>query len=163
MLYKSQFSDKNGKVYTMTIQTGTSTAEVPVTMSGNPCIIQTSSDRLFSPIKSRSCTLEIVVKDYIMDLYQTSSRGAKVRVKDDSTNNVIFFGYLTPNVYDQDYTYLDTVQLECRDAVSTLQDYKFSSQGIYPSYQTIISTILSFLKECGYEVCSKYLYSVERF
>ena len=86
-----------------------------------------------------------------MDLYQTSSRGAKVRVKDDSTNNVIFFGYLTPNVYDQDYTYLDTVQLEARDAVSTLQDYKFSSQGIYPSYQTIISTILSFLKECGYE------------
>lgn len=151
MLYTSKFSDKNDKIYSITIQTGTSTVEVPLTMGGNPCIIQSSSDSLFSPIKSRSCTVEIVVKDYIMDLYQTSSRGAKVRVKDESTNNIIFFGYLTPNVYDQDYTYLDTVQLEIREAISTLQDYKFSSQGIYPSYQTIISTILSFLKECGYE------------
>lgn len=151
MLYHSKFSDLNGKVYDVTIHTGTSTVEVPVTMSGNPCIIESNSNDLFTPIKSRGCTLEIVSKQYMMDLYQTQARGAKVRIKEDATNKVIFFGYLTPNIYSQDYTYIDTIQLECRDAVSTLNDYKYIIAGTEPTYQTIKSTIIRMMKDCGYE------------
>lgn len=150
MLYTSKFSDKNGKVYSIQIHTGTNTVEVPVTMSGSPCIINVVSDGLFSPIKSRQCTLEIVSDRYYMDLYQTSSRGAKCTIKDESNNSIIFFGYLSNNVYNQDYTYLDTIQIEVREAISTLQDYRFTTESTFPKYQSMSSIVIDMIKECGY-------------
>lgn len=151
MQYHGKFSNLNGKVFDVKILTGTSTAEVPITFSGSPCIIQSSSSGLFSPIKSRSCTLSIVSDSYYMDLYQSSSRGARVIIKDDSDGHIIFRGYLTPNSYDQSYTYIDRIELEAVDAVSTLRDFRLTNIGEGYQYRSFIAYILEFLKECGYE------------
>lgn len=150
MLYTGKFSDLNGKVYNVDIHTGTSTLPNPITFSGSPCIITSVSDGLFAPIKSRSCSLEIVSKEYIMDLYQTVSRNAKVTIKDESNNEFIFFGYLTNNEYDQDYTYLDTIQLNAVDAISSLKDFRFQTVSANPQYVTMMSIVTSLIKECGY-------------
>lgn len=150
MLYHGKFSDINGKVYDVSIHTGTSTVEVPITFSGSPCTISSKSDRLFSPIKSRSCTLDILSDSYYMDLYQTVSRNAKVTIKDESTNEFVFFGYLTNNEYDQDYTNIDIIQLNAVDAISSLKDFRFKTSSTNPQYVTMLSIVTSLIKECGY-------------
>ena len=152
MLYTSEFSDKNGKVYEVQIRTGTTTTEVPITLSGDPVVISSSSDNIFAPIKSRSCTIAIVSDSYIFDLYQSSSRGGSVAIRDESNNTFIFKGYIVPNVYDQSYTNLDTIQVEARDAVSTLQDFRFKNKNTDSEYRSLLDYILSFLKECTSEL-----------
>lgn len=148
MLYIGEFSDINDNIYEVRINTGTSTVEVPITLSGNPVIITTSSDGLFSPIKSRSCSIEIVSPTYYWDLYTPTSRGTTVRVnKKTEPTQTLFFGYLTPCEYTQSYTYLDAITLEAVDALSTSRDFKWENDG---TYKTFFDIIISILKDCGY-------------
>lgn len=149
MLYKGYFSSNKDVEYYVEIQTGTTTTPVDLTFSGNPCIISTSSSGLFSPIKSRGCTLEIVSHEYLMNMYTPSSRGATVKVMLNTEGYpVIFRGYLTPCTYDQSYTYLDTIQLEAVDAISTCKDFKWINTNKYESFFDII---ISILKSVGYK------------
>ena len=126
MLYTFQFRNLNEELYTIEIQTGNATN--PYTgnarLGDPPCTIKSDSTGLYAPIKSRSCEINLVVFDYIFDLYSKTPRHTKVTVKD-KNSNTIFFGYLTPAVYNQSYTYLDTLSLEAVDAVSILKDIPF--------------------------------------
>lgn len=155
MLYTGKFSSINDRIYQVDIVTGNSTApwdgeNGEITLSGNPVVITSDSDGLFSPIKSRSCTIEMVSPEYHMDLYQPSSRGAKVTVYDITiTNNPtkIFVGWLTPCSYSQDFTYLDSIQLEAVDAISSAKDFRIETTGTFKSFFEILSGII---KRAGY-------------
>ena len=147
MLYTGQFAAKNTK-YQIDIQTGTSTVPVNITFTDTPCIIVSKSSGLFSPIKSRGCTIEILSTEYYIDLYQPASRGAKVTIYDIENNNKkVFVGYLTPCAYDQDYTYLDSIELEAVDGISTGKDFKWVPDG---NYHTIFDILLTIIRDCGY-------------
>lgn len=155
MTFYSIFSDYNNKKYGVEIVAKeTSGQDVNITMGGDPCHIDTSSGKLFDPIKSRSCTLEFVTKDWYFQLYEPKSRGTTVKIYeyDESyTNNVkkvIFRGYLTPCSYDQDWTYLDTITLEAVDAISTTKDFDYVADG---KYHTFASIILDILNSAGYQ------------
>lgn len=155
MRYTSSFSDLNGKVYDVEIRTGSTTEVIELTMGGTPCIITSASEGIFTPIKSRSCTLEIVVTDYIMDLYDPTARGTKVKVFEHDNNKVIFHGFMTPCEYNQDYSNLDTITLEAIDGISTAKDFKWVNDG---SYKTFFDIVLSILEGCNYQ---GYLYVPE--
>lgn len=150
MTFYSTFSDYNNKKYGVEINAKeTLGKDVNITMGGDPCHIDTSSGKLFDPIKSRSCTLEFVTKDWYFQLYEPKSRGTTVKIYEYDENyehnvkKVIFRGYLTPCSYDQDWTYLDTITLEAVDALSTTKDFKFKSDGTYKTFADIILSILS--------------------
>lgn len=148
MYYKSNFSNKNNVEYYITIEVEGSGETVNFTMTPS-FILETSSDSLFSPIKSRALTFEMLTEYYKMGLYQPSARGAKVVVRKDSEeSDIIFRGNITPNVYDQDWTYLDTVTIECVDAISTAKNYKHVNTLSYDSFFDIIMNII---KDCEYE------------
>ena len=154
MTFYSNFSDINGKRYEIEIYSSSGSGEVNLTMGGTPVVITSASEGLFSPIKSRSATLEIVTTQWYFDLYEPSSRGTTVKIYEyDSTKpynqgTVIFRGYLTPCSYNQDFTYLDTIQLEAIDCISTAKDYKWINNG---TYKTFFDIVINIIKSSGYQ------------
>lgn len=148
MLYRGTFSDVNSNIYKVEIRTGSSTELYPITLaSTSPVLIEGSSEGLFSAIKSRSCSINILCTEYIPDLYEPSSRGTRVRISTggvDVVGDTLFYGYLTPVQYDQTYSNtMDVITLEAVDAISTSKDYKFSNDGTYKSMLQLFYNILS--------------------
>ena len=149
MLYTGQFKSKDNKTYRVDIQTGTDTTQVPIQFTGDVCSITTSSSGLLSPIKSRGIKISILSKDYYMDLYDPVSRGTSINVWDMSgvVAKNIFHGWLTPCIYDQGWSWVDSIDLEGVDCLSTTKDYVFKAE--YRNY-TFTELFKTILKDCGY-------------
>lgn len=152
MIYRLQFRNIKEQLYTVDIQTGTATNlydGLDVRGMGEPpCVIKSESNGLYAPIKSRSCTLNLLMRDYVFDLYSKTPKGTKVTVKD-YNNSIIFFGYLTPCIYTQQYTYLDNVELEAVDAVSVLKEYTIPDTNRFLQLN-LKDLVCSMLNEAGY-------------
>lgn len=149
-IYRGQFRDIKDNIYNVTIDAHliSDSTEETISFGESPCIIESSSDGIFSPIKSRSCTLEILTKNWLFDLYSPQAKGVSVTVN--KGLKTVFFGYLTPNAYDQTYTYIDNLSLEAVDAVSVLKDFKYSTVNSIPTYQKVSNIILNLLRNAGY-------------
>lgn len=153
MLYTGSFKDINDKEYRIEIKSGGVTTEIPLKMGETPAVITSNSGKLFEPIKSRALTLEIYTTEWYLDLYEPSSRGTSVKLYeyDESyplgVKQVLFKGYLTPCVYDQSFTYADTIQLEAVDGISTAKDFSWQNNNRYNSVFDIITSII---KSCNY-------------
>lgn len=151
MTFYGSFDNIKGKNFNIEIKTPKGNDEINLTMGENSCTLATSSENLFAPIKSRSLTIEIFSTQYYMDLYDPSARSTSVKLYDED-NKVWFRGYLTPCVYDQDFTYADTIQLEAVDGISTGKDFKWVPDG---NYHTLLDILLTIIRDCGYR---DYLY-----
>lgn len=161
MIYEAGFKPiTEDRGFIIDFHTGTTTTKTELTLGGSPLVIETKSDSLFSPIKSRSASVEIVSNDYIFDLYTPESRGIRVMVYENygymNQNNslitdrkTLFRGYVVPNVYDQTYTYLDTITIECVDAISTLKDFRYTLPNEL-GFRKMIDIIIESIKDCGY-------------
>lgn len=142
---------KGETIEAVIITNNDSTQTTELTLAGeSPIIItQTSSDGLFSPIKSRSCTITIVSKEIYFDMYSGSSHGTSVTVNNLTQGECIFFGYLTPCEYNQPLLYLNEIELEAVDAVSTLQDFKYQFDNNTATIKTIKDIVIHCLKDVG--------------
>lgn len=151
--YRGQFKNINEQTYTVTIEShipnpNQNTPYIELTFGESPCVITTDSDGIFSPIKSRSCTIELMTDSWLFDLYSPTAKGCVVTIT--KGLNTVFYGYLTPNSYDQSYTYIDNISLEAVDAVSVLKEFKYSTVSTIPTYQKVIDIIIRLLQEAGY-------------
>ena len=137
MKYNAQFKDITGVLYTVEITTSTGNQVYNLTLGGSPFTTTMDSDNknLYKPVKYQSATVQIITEDYNFDIYSPKAQGTKVELKQGS--NVIWTGYATPNLYDQGFEeWREEVQIECIDALSTLQ---------YLKYQTDSKSVKSFL------------------
>lgn len=128
MKYIGEFISLNDKQYKVEIITnGISSAETKITLGTDPVTITTESDGLFSPIKSRSCTINIVSDDFYFDMYASAAKQNEVLIYQYKNDDwyIIFEGYVTPGVYDQDWQSLSTIEIECCDKISVLQYFKY--------------------------------------
>jgi len=126
MKYLGQFTNRNNELIEVDIITNNSEAQTQeITLGDTPVVISQTSDGIFSPIKSRSCTITIVTNDYFPDMYSSESHGTKVTVDNITKGERIFYGFLTPCEYNQPYIYLNQLELEAVDALSTLKDFKY--------------------------------------
>lgn len=128
MKYIGEFISLNNKQYKVEIITnGISSAETKITLGTDPVTITTESDGLFSPIKSRSCTINIVSDDFYFDMYASAAKQNEVLIYQYKNDDwyIIFEGYVTPGVYDQDWQSLSTIEIECCDKISVLQYFKY--------------------------------------
>ena len=128
MKYIGEFISLNNKQYKVEIITnGISSAETKITLGTDPVTITTESDGLFSPIKSRSCTINIVSDDFYFDMYASAAKQNEVLIYQYKNDDwyLIFEGYVTPGVYDQDWQSLSTIEIECCDKISVLQYFKY--------------------------------------
>lgn len=116
----------------------------------SPVMISQSSDGIFSPIKSRSCTIKLVTKDELFDIYSGSSHGTSVAVNNLTKSECLFYGYVTPCQYNQPYLYNNEIEIEAVDAISTLQDFKYSYLNGKESSVAIMDIIKKLMEIAGY-------------
>ena len=60
----------------------------------SPVMISQSSDGIFSPIKSRSCTIKLVTKDVYFDIYSGSSHGTSEAVNILTNSQSLFLSHI---------------------------------------------------------------------
>lgn len=127
MLYTTTFRDIHNTNFKVEIDTGGSGTS-QITLCDPPVIITTESEGIFSPIKSRSCSINILTEGAMLDLYAVRPHDVHVIIRDLNRGKQIFKGYATPMKYGQDWTSKDTLTLECVDYISSLKSIKYQQQ-----------------------------------
>lgn len=136
MLYKAYFKDIQNTYYNVEIRTPEyPNSQMEITLTGDPVTITQDEGDLFAPIKARSCTINILTDGGLYDLYTCDPQGVSVKIyQRNNTNNVLFWGYATPMNYGQDWTFKDTLTLECVDMVSSLKEIPYVQMGNVKSF-----------------------------
>ena len=148
MKYVSHFYDINEKKYNVEIGSGTIKE---VTLSDTPFVteIETSDSHIYKPCKYSSATIGMITTDYAFDLYSSTAQQNKVTLTDDN-DKIIWVGYVTPNLYSQGYENPEEViEIECIDALSTLQYYEYEPIGTSKDIVRFAELINHLLSKCN--------------
>lgn len=146
--------DEKGQLFKVVIETknGDGVGEELI-FTDSPFNIEysTEDNDLFKPYKCSTATIGLLQKDMNFDFNTTSGNDVLVKLlqfdneetEDDLTLEesdkthftVEWIGFATPNAYSQSYeNYFDEFELECQDALSTLQYYKYETLGDKPTF-----------------------------
>ena len=90
--------------------------------SGNSpfSVIIEDEDFLYTPTRFSSASIRIVGGDYLQNLYSTGYQQYRVLCK--RGNDIIWTGFINPELYTQDYTSTKfELEIECSSAMSTLE------------------------------------------
>lgn len=90
--------------------------------SGNSpfSVIIEDEDFLYAPTRFSSASIRIVGGDYLQNLYSTGYQQYRVLCK--RGNDIIWTGFINPELYTQDYTSTKfELEIECSSAMSTLE------------------------------------------
>lgn len=100
--------------------------EIP--LGPNPVVINYGSgSHLFSPTKISTCAINVLSNDYLEQLNTPYAQGIKVEVHNTTTNEIVWRGYLKPQIFNMAYeNCMESIDLECSDCLASLQyvDYK---------------------------------------
>ena len=107
MIYVGEFADIYNKYkYQVIFETKSGSGNQEIQLSGeDPIIIRQNGDKLFDPIKTQSATVKIVSAEYLYPLYN-AGYDVSVTIKRKNYTatvytTVLFYGYVTPNIYNQ--------------------------------------------------------------
>jgi len=94
--------------------------------SGDPVQITCEIEDTFQHLIKKSATINLVTRNYLGDtLFANNARDIEVTIT--KNGQCLFFGYLEPNTYEQGFALpLEEFTLNCIDALSTLQYYKYN-------------------------------------
>lgn len=143
----------NDKLYTVKLTTNTGNQTSTVTLGGTPFVTEMDADSktIYSPVKYQSATVTIITPDYNFDIYSPRAQGTKVELSDES-GAIIWTGYVTPNLYDMGFVEeREEVEIECIDALSTLQYIKYNSDD--KQVVTFLDIIKKLLNSCNAYSC----------
>lgn len=105
-----------------------------VHFTDNPIEIKMECDDLFETIIKKSCTINLLTKQYLGDIL-FSGKETDVKVKVKKNGIVIFSGFVEPNTYSQSYAYeWEEFTLNCIDYLSTLQYKYLTDEKTYESW-----------------------------
>lgn len=170
-------NDENGQLYKVVIITNWKNNELTVgeelLFTNSPFTVEYSTeDDIYKPYKCSTATIGLLQRDINYNFNSATNNNVLVKLlkykndgtqdnlslqtSDDTHFTVEWIGFATPNAYSQSYeSYYDEFDLECQDALSTLQYYK---------YETMLSsaTVCSFAdiikKWCKYLKTYKHIY-----
>ncbi len=132
MKYTGQFKNLDNKTYKIEIITnGSSASTSNITLSDSPCTIEWTGEdeNLFKPIKYSSATIEYVSDSLHFDLYAAKALQNVVKIYN-SSNAIVWQGYVTPNVYDNEFDFVNTASsVECIDGLAVLEYLDYSTIG----------------------------------
>ena len=116
----------------------------------DPVVINLNSDDgIFTQIKPLSCTVNIVTKNFLSDLYTGEAQGVDILVTDRTDEIDLFYGYMTPCAYNQDYKYLSEITLEFISPLSSLENFSYLEDYTTASIQSLKYIIEKCLKRSG--------------
>lgn len=152
MKYIGKFRDKADRLHTVTITTKVGTGTSNLVLCTSPFIEEMEGDdeSIFKPCKYSSATVRVLTQkadDYMFDVYQSKAQDVSV-VLTDEDNNVEWTGFVTPNIYDMGFDYdKEELEIECQDALSTLQYFKYQTIDSKPKTKSFLDIIRIILKQ----------------
>lgn len=143
--YIVPFISLKGTNYEVEIQTEGYTGVVKELVgSATPFTVKIDdNDFLYSPCRFSTASLRLVGDDYLQELFSTNYQQYRIVLK--SGTNVVWVGFVSPEVYTQDYANIPfELEVQCSSAMSTLEylDYKKVGEAC-----TFVS-IFDVLKQC---------------
>lgn len=141
-IYNIPFTNVDGESLNVQIlEDGGSGSPVELTGGTSPFIVDyNNEDFLYTPARFSGATLKIVGGDYLQRLFSTDYQKFKVNLT--KNGSVIWTGFITPEVYSQDFdNSLFELEIECISALSTLEyiDFKWDDDLI---------SLLEIIKKC---------------
>lgn len=153
LIYTVPFKDINNNDYTIEISEDGGTAS-PIELTGgvSPFIIEYNDEPfLYTPTRLTGVTIKLVGGDYLQKLYSTEYQKFKVNLKKGS--NILWTGFITPEVYSQDYSNnVFELEIECISALATLEYIDFKKN-------TDTLTLMELLKDCISKSQGDYIYA----
>ena len=153
LIYTVPFKDINNNDYTIEISEDGGTAS-PIELTGgvSPFTIEYNDEPfLYTPTRLSGATIKLVGGDYLQKLYSTEYQKFKVNLKKDS--NILWTGFITPEVYSQDYSNnVFELEIECISALATLEYIDFKKN-------TDTLTLMELLKDCINKSQGDYAYA----
>ncbi|MEG0796682.1 MAG: hypothetical protein RR397_09305 [Odoribacter sp.] len=128
MIYKGNFSDKNNNVYSVELITAAGDSEKKILLSNTPVTVSyEGSEDIFKPLKLSGATVRCWVNEYMFDLFTGEAKGVRCMIKKD--NLIQWQGYVSPNIYNQDYNKEKfELEIEAVDCLSVLDYIKYESE-----------------------------------
>ena len=142
VIYNIPFTNVDGESFNVQIlEDGGSGSPVELTGGTSPFIVDyNNEDFLYTPARFSGATLKIVGGDYLQRLFSTDYQKFKVNLT--KNGSVIWTGFITPEIYSQDFdNSLFELEIECISALSTLEYIDFKWDG------DLIS-LLKIIKKC---------------
>lgn len=147
MKYIGYFDSVNHNYYKVEIETSNGSGTKELTLGANPFTTEMSIDekQIYSPIKGTTATIEVFLEDFIFDFYTENPTGTKVKLIKNDTNEVVWLGYITPQIFSQGFSLgPETISLEAVDTISVLENinYKAPEKQVL-NFEQILRKILS--------------------
>lgn len=142
LIYTMPFTNVDGEALTVQIlEDGGTGSPVELTGGTPPFIVDVNDeDFLYTPTRFSGATLKLVGSDYLQKLFSTQYQKFKVNLA--KAGSVIWTGFITPELYSQDYdNSLFELEIECISALSTLEYIDFKQEGATVS-------LLGIIKKC---------------
>ena len=142
LIYTMPFTNVDGEALTVQIlEDGGTGSPVELTGGTPPFIVDVNDeDFLYTPTRFSGATLKLVGSDYLQKLFSTQYQKFKVNLV--TAGSVIWTGFITPELYSQDYdNSLFELEIECISALSTLEYIDFKQEGATVS-------LLGIIKKC---------------
>lgn len=113
-------------------------------LSGDePVTIDYQADSLFKPLKMSGCSVTVLSKEPLLDIYTGKLNDVSLHVW--LNDELVWFGYLTPNVYTSAYQNVyDELTLEFVDALSAMENvkYKRTANGQFKTFRQFFDEAL---------------------
>ena len=167
MTIQGQFRNNNNELITMVITTNKGSGNLVIGENGlffgdTPIVITQELDDTFEPIIRKSATINLVTKNYLgNELFSYNARDIEITIS--KGNNILFWGYVEPNSFNQPFIGLDEFSLTAVDYLCTLDYFNYKNVTVNDydtkkatadniSFRDIISTILPTNKNIYYDI-----------
>ena len=153
MKYKGQFkSVLRDKLYTVEIITnGSSIGTVNITLGPNSFTTEmdAGSNTIYVPVKYSSASVQVVADSYYFDMYSSTAKQNTVKLYD-ASNNILWAGYTSPNIYDAPYNFeTESWKVEAIDGLSVLKYYDYTPVDGSLGFASFTQIINHCLETCG--------------
>lgn len=150
--YKGYFrSLNNDTLYSVNIKTNGIFKEREITLAGSQPFVVTynESTTIYEPIKTSIATIRIISNSYMEDIIPSRARETSVSLINEDNGEVVWFGYITPKIYNQPYEKeYEEIEFEAADVVSSLQYLDFYHEG-NRGFATFKELIINAFKNTG--------------
>lgn len=129
MIYRGIFKDTKNRDCELIIKTPDNDPTVvrmdsqnsDIRLLRSPVVITSETDDMFQTVEISSADIGLLTRDYLGgDMFSRNDRDVLVNVY--HNGNIIFAGYLEPNVYNQPYAHSwDQLTMTANDGLATLQ------------------------------------------
>lgn len=131
MRIEGQFRNNNNELVTMVITTPYGSSNLEIGSNGlffgdNPITINQDVDNTFEHVIRKSATINLVTHSYLGEnLFSYNARDIEIQIS--KGNEILFWGYVEPNTFNQPFIGLDEFSLTAVDYLSTLQYYNYNN------------------------------------